>query len=235
VPIVRKSWGLKILEILSICPGQFRDCFTHFLPSLLFLHPAVIVTPASVSIFLTSSLEISDSSTCSRVAPYARWLPVQRIPFSASLLASFSLYIPNFHHTVLLIVSLRTAASPWLLQRTIIQCQRSFLSHTTLHTSSVNTDTHSACLQTPRSVFLSYSQILSMPGVQTFSKLLAPQGWYKAGCTLGIHKYEEPPYKFGRLVFVHLQTYVSLSASIFHSFYPDVLPPPPSHLLTPLC
>ena len=36
--------------------------------------------------------------------------------------------------------------------------------------------------------------------------------------------------KFGRLVFVHLQTYVSLSAFSFHSVYPDVLPlPSPRH------
>lgn len=34
-----------------------------------------------------------------------------------------------------------------------------------------------------------------MPRVQKFSTLLAPQGWYKAGLTLGIHKYEEPLYK----------------------------------------
>ena len=32
---------------------------------------------------------------------------------------------------------------------------------------------------------------------------------------------------FGRLVFVHLQTYVSFSAFSFHSVYPDVLPSPP--------
>ena len=90
---------------------------------------------------------------------------------------------------------LRTAASPWLLQRTIIQCQWSFLSHAALHTLSISTDTHSACLQAPQSAFFSYSQISPMSGVQKFSKLLAPQGWYKADWTLGIHKYEEPLYK----------------------------------------
>jgi hypothetical protein len=131
-----------------------------------------------------------------------------------SIIRSFSLYTQQCYmsynfadclrtewgfHPVILIVSLhvflRTAASPWLLQRTIILCQWYFLSHIALHTLSINTDTHSACLQTPWSVFLSYSQIASLPGVQKFSKLLWPQGWYKAGCTLGIHKYEEPPYQ----------------------------------------
>ena len=234
MPIVRKSAGLKILESLRTCLNQYRDCFTHFLPSLLFLHPAVILTPASVSVFLTSSLETSDSSTYSCVAPCAHWLPVQRIPFPASFLAPFSLYIPNFHHTLLLIVSLhvllRTATSSWLLQRTIIQWEWSVLFHTALRTLSINSHTHSACIQTPQSYFFLIPEYHLSQGSKDFPNFEVPQGWYKTGCTLENHKYEEPPYTIWSPVFVHLQTYVGLSAFSFRSVYPDVLTPSP-----PLC